>query len=156
MGRPDFLDGGEGDAVAHAKPVSEFDQRIAWQRSRRRMTAFSDGVVRLLLAVSGQYDRRRGKPRTPKASRSKRTSSPRRGAPIAWQVVSRIRVLTKIACPVAPPHSSALARSTGKCVRAHDLHTPLCKQLILSVNPTDPSSGRYRIDVTSHSFTGVF
>jgi len=49
MGRRDFLEGGESDALADAKRVSEFDQRIAWQRSQRRMTALSDGIVRLLL-----------------------------------------------------------------------------------------------------------
>jgi hypothetical protein len=39
-------------------------------------------------------------------------------------------------------------------VRAHDLHTPLCKQLILSVNPTDPSSAQRIIGAISYSFVG--
>jgi hypothetical protein len=55
------------------------------------------------------------------------------------QVMAALSLDDLIARVAPPQHSSALARSTGKSVRARDLHTPLCKQLILSVNPTDPS-----------------
>jgi hypothetical protein len=37
------------------------------------------------------------------------------------------------------PPCGALQRSAGRWVRAHDLHTLLRKQLMLSLNPTDPS-----------------
>ena len=56
------------------------------------------------------------------------------------------------ACVSPPPHPSALARSTDKRVRAHDLHTPHCKRLISIVNRTDPSLAPRTIGATGFSF----
>jgi len=41
--------------------------------------------------------------------------------------------------PIATSRSAVPERSTAKQVRAHDSHTSLRKQLMLGVNPTDPS-----------------
>jgi hypothetical protein len=41
--------------------------------------------------------------------------------------------------PIATARSAVPERSTAKQVRAHDLHTPHRNQLMLGVNPTDPS-----------------
>ena len=53
-------------------------------------------------------------------------------------------------------HSGTLARGTARCMRAHVLHTPLRKQLMLSVNPTDPSWGPRTSDATRCSLASGF
>ena len=59
-------------------------------------------------------------------------------------------------CAIATSHSAVLERGTAKLVRAHDLHTPPRKPLMLGVNPTDPSSVQRISDATSYSFNWDF
>jgi hypothetical protein len=57
------------------------------------------------------------------------------------------------ACVGASPRFSAPARSAAQRVRAHELHTRLCKRLKLTANPTDPSSAQRTIDALSPSLS---
>jgi alpha-ketoglutarate-dependent taurine dioxygenase len=88
---------------------------------------------------SGQYQRRRRKARNPKMlARSSRQPAQRNNDYFASHV-PHSRTGEYRARAIASPHSRALESSTAKQVRAHDLHTPSSKRLMLNANRTDPS-----------------
>ena len=68
--------------------------------------------------------------------------------PLVFMSAEAIAISTLIG---ASPRSCAPPGTAVKCVRAHDLHTPLHKRLIQRITRCDPSRVIHRIDALNHS-----